>query len=105
MDFQTLKVDLADQVATIVLNRPEHANAMELRMWTELRDAMRWLDETAGARVGVISGAGKHFTAGIDLGMLAGMRAQIRDDCEGRSREKLRRVILDLQDTLSAIER
>jgi enoyl-CoA hydratase/carnithine racemase len=105
MEFQTLKIALADQVATIELNRPERANAMELRMWTELRDAMRWLDETAAARVGVISGAGKHFTAGIDLGMLAGMRSQIADDCDGRAREKLRRVILDLQDTLSAIER
>ena len=105
MEFQTLKVALADRVASIELNRPERANAMELRMWTELRDAMRWLDETDAARVGVISGAGKHFTSGIDLGMLAGMRAQIRDDCDGRVREKLRRVILDLQDTLSSIER
>src|SRR5487761_2427411 len=105
MEFRTLKVALIGQVATIELNRPERANAMELGMWTELREAMRWLDETAAARVGVISGAGKHFTAGIDLGMLAGMQAQIRDDCDGRSREKLRRVILDLQDTLSSIER
>ena len=105
MEFRTLKVTLADQVASIELNRPERANAMELAMWTELRDAMRWLDETAQARVGVISGAGKHFTSGIDLGLLAGMQAQIRDDCDGRAREKLRRLILDMQDTLSSIER
>jgi enoyl-CoA hydratase/carnithine racemase len=105
VEFWTLKVALADQVATIELNRPERANAMEPRMWTELREAMRWLDETAQARVGVISGAGRHFTSGIDLDMLAGMREQIRDDCDGRAREKLRRLILDLQDTLSAIER
>jgi enoyl-CoA hydratase len=105
VQFQTLKVALAGQVATIQLNRPERANAMEPLMWTELREAMRWLDGTPEARVGVLSGAGKHFTAGIDLGMLAGMQAQIRDECDGRAREKLRRVILDLQDTLSSIER
>jgi enoyl-CoA hydratase len=105
MEFQTLKVALTGQIATIELNRPERANAMELGMWLELRDAMRWLDETATARVGVISGTGRHFTSGIDLDMLAGMQAQIRDDCGGRSREKLRRVILDLQDTLTSIER
>ena len=29
----------------------------------------------------------------------------MRDDCDGRSREKLRRIILDLQDTLTSIER
>jgi enoyl-CoA hydratase/carnithine racemase len=105
MGFQTLKLELAGQVATIELNRPERANAMELAMWLELREAMRWLDETADARVGVITGAGKHFTAGIDLTMLAGMKTQIQDDCDGRAREKLRRVILDLQDTLTSIER
>lgn len=105
MEFRTLKVALAGPVATIQLNRPERANAMELAMWPELREAMRWLDETAVARVGVICGAGKHFTSGADLDMLAGMRAQVRNDCDGRSREKLRRVILDLQDTLSSIER
>jgi enoyl-CoA hydratase/carnithine racemase len=105
MEFHTLKVALDGQVANIELNRPDRANALELAMWTELREAMRWLDATPQARVGVISGAGKHFTAGIDLGMLTGMQAQITDDCDGRSREKLRRVILDLQDTLSSIER
>lgn len=105
MDFKTLRVGLEGAIASIELNRPERANAMELAMWLELREAMRWLDETPAARVGIISGAGKHFTSGIDLGMLAGMRAQIQDDCDGRSREKLRRVILDLQDTLSSIER
>src|SRR6516225_4205474 len=105
VEFKTLKVALADAAATIQLNRPERANAIEQAMWTELRHAMRWLDETPGARVGLLSGAGKHFTAGIDLAMLAGMQAQIHDECDGRAREKLRRLILDLQDTLTSIER
>ncbi len=105
MEFKTLKVALTGKVASIELNRPERANAMELAMWTELRDAMRWLDETPQVRVGMLSGAGKHFTSGIDLGLLAGMQAQTRNDCDGRTREKLRRVILDMQDTLSSIER
>ncbi len=52
MEFKTLNVALDGQVAHIELNRPERANALELAMWTELRDAMRWLDETAAARVG-----------------------------------------------------
>jgi enoyl-CoA hydratase/carnithine racemase len=109
MQFETLKLTLADRIASIELNRPERANAMEPRMWVELRDAMRWLDETAEARVGVVCGAGRHFTSGIDLGMLAGLQAQTQgksgDDCDGRARERLRRVILDLQDALSSIER
>ena len=54
---------------------------------------------------GIICGAGKQFTAGIDLALLGAIRAEIADACDGRAREKLRRLILDLQDTLTSIER
>jgi enoyl-CoA hydratase len=36
---------------------------------------------------------------------MMGLPAHIADDCEGRMREKLRRLILDLQDTLTSLER
>jgi enoyl-CoA hydratase len=103
--FTTLRVTLDHHVARIELNRPEKANAMELAMWQELRAAAQWLDATPQARIGVIAGAGKHFTSGIDLAMFGGIQASIADDCGGRSREKLRLLLLDLQDTLTAIER
>jgi enoyl-CoA hydratase/carnithine racemase len=105
MSFERLAVALQDGVATVTLNRPDKANAIDMAMWHELRDAMRWLDETAAARVGILCGAGRQFTAGIDLALLGAVRAEISDACEGRAREKLRRLILDLQDTLCAIER
>jgi enoyl-CoA hydratase/carnithine racemase len=105
MDFERLEARLEGGVATVTLNRPDKANAIDLAMWRELRDAMRWLDETPGARVGILRGAGRQFTAGIDLALLGAIRAEIADACEGRAREKLRRLILDLQDTLTSIER
>lgn len=103
--FQRLKVTLDGRVAVIELSRPDRANALDLDMWHELREAMRWLDATPGARVGILRGAGSQFTTGIDLKLLAGLRDEIADPCEGRAREKLRRLILDLQDTLAAIDR
>jgi enoyl-CoA hydratase len=105
MNFTTLDVTLDAGVATIALNRPDKANAMSEPMWYEIEQAMDWLDTTAEARVGIITGRGKFFTAGIDLAMLMGLGTQIEDDCDGRRREKLRRLILKLQDTLSSIER
>ena len=105
MEYTTLAVSLRDHVARIELNRPDKANAMNLPMWQEIRQAMRWADDTPDVRVAVIAGAGRHFTAGIDLSMLGGLQAQVEDDCDGRSREKLRRTILDLQDCLTSIER
>jgi enoyl-CoA hydratase len=105
MNYTTLEVSLADHIATVTLNRPEKANAMEAAMWNEIRSAMNWADETPEVRCVIIKGNGKHFTSGIDLGMLMGLKASIQDSDEARSREKLRRVILDLQDSLSSIER
>jgi enoyl-CoA hydratase len=105
MNFETLSVGLAGGVATVELNRPEKANAMSQPMWQDIRSAFRWVDETPEARVAIVSGRGKYFTSGIDLDMLAGLKDQISDPCDGRAREKLRRLILDLQDALSGIER
>ena len=104
-NFETLSVALADGVATIDLNRPDKANAMNLAMWEDIRLAFLWVDETPEARVAIIGGRGKYFTSGLDLGMVAGFKKQNQEDCDGRYRENLRRQILDLQDALSSIER
>jgi enoyl-CoA hydratase len=104
-NFETISVAFAGGVVTVELNRPDKANAMNQAMWQDIRSVFRWVDETPEARVAVVSGLGKYFTSGIDLAMLAGLKDQIRDPCDGRAREKLRRLILDLQDTLGSIER
>jgi enoyl-CoA hydratase/carnithine racemase len=103
--FTTLTCSLVDQVARITLNRPDKANAMNAVMWQEIRQAMRWVDSTTDARVAIIDGAGANFCAGVDLGMMMSLGKQIEDPCDARTRENLRIVILDLQDTLTSIER
>ena len=105
MSYEALTVTLNEHIATVTLNRPDKANAMNLPMWHEIRRAFTWVDETAEARVAVLQGEGKHFCSGIDLKMMMGLLPQIKDDCDGRTREKLRRLILDLQDTLTSVER
>jgi len=103
--LETLAISLDAHIATVRLNRPDKANAMNWAMWQDIRSAMQWADRTPEVRVVVIQGEGKHFTSGIDLTMMMGLQAQIKDDCEGRSREKLRALVLELQDTLSSIDR
>jgi len=105
MTYKTLTVTLEDHIATVRLNRPDKANAMNTDMWQEIRQAFRWIDDTPDARVAILQGEGKLFTAGIDLEMMMGMGSTIQNDCEARMRENLRRVILDLQDTLTSLER
>jgi len=103
--FETLTVSVADRIATVRLNRPEKMNAMNLAMWHDLRRAFQYIDELPEARVVVLEGEGRAFTSGIDLQMMMGLGGQIQNDCDGRMRESLRRVILDLQDTLTSLER
>ena len=105
MQFETLQVSLEDHSATIRLNRPEKANAMNATMWQEIRKAFQWVDATPEARVAILQGEGKLFTAGIDLQMMMGLAPNGKTKCEARMRESLRSFILDLQDTLTSLER
>ena len=102
--LSTIAVRLDGAVAEISLNRPERSNALNEAMWQELREAMRWADATPEVRVVVLAGAGKNFCAGIDLAMLGGVAQAVAHADPARSRESLRRLILDLQDCLSSIE-
>jgi enoyl-CoA hydratase len=93
-------------VATVRLERPEAANALDRTLWRELRDTFTALDADPGVRVVVLAGAGKHFCAGIDLSMLGEIQGMAPDGTDpGRAREALRRLILDLQDVLTTVER
>jgi enoyl-CoA hydratase len=74
-------------------------------MWQEIRQAFDWVDSTPEARVAILSGEGKNFCAGIDLAMLGSIQQKIAHPDGARSRETLRRLIIDLQDCLSSIER
>ena len=103
--FSTLRITLNEGIAEVCLNRPDKSNAMNDAMWQEIRQAFDWVDATPEARVTILSGAGKNFCAGIDLAMLGSIQQRIAHADGARSREALRRIILDLQDCLSSIER
>jgi enoyl-CoA hydratase len=94
-DYKAFNVVLADKIAHVVINRPEKINAMNAEFWREIIDIFRWVDNTDEVRVVVLSGAGKHFSSGIDLMMLAQLGNQMGPDV-GRNAEKLRRKILEL---------
>ena len=58
----------AGQVAFITLNRPEKRNAMNGKLWKSLGNAVGMAEEDGEARVIVLRGDGKCFSAGLDLG-------------------------------------
>ena len=64
MTYETIRLDVADKVATITLNRPERMNACSLDMAGEINDAVSTLTD---ARCLIITGAGRGFCSGADL--------------------------------------
>jgi feruloyl-CoA hydratase/lyase len=67
MEYETLLIDIADDVATITLNRPRKKNAMSPALHRDMTAALDALRYEADARVVVITGAGDAFCAGMDL--------------------------------------
>ena len=66
--YLTIRIDIADNnVATLTLNRPRVLNAIDLTMMMELRAAFQELDANPDARVVVLRGEGRAFSAGADL--------------------------------------
>jgi enoyl-CoA hydratase/carnithine racemase len=68
MAFETILYDQADGVATITLNRPERLNAVNTTVIRELMQAFDQADGDDGVRVVIVTGAGRAFCAGADLG-------------------------------------
>ena len=71
MSYETLIYDVNNGVATITLNRPDAANALNLTMARELSDVAIECDESGEVRAVVIRGTGKMFCAGGDLSVFA----------------------------------
>jgi enoyl-CoA hydratase len=75
-ELETLSVDVAGQVATITLNRPQSLNAVDTRMTDDWERVIAWLaGHPQEVRVVIVTGAGKAFCAGDDLKELAALDA------------------------------
>ena len=66
-DFESIKVDVTDGVATLTLNRPERLNSFTVAMHGEVRAALDAIASDRSIRCFVLTGAGRGFCAGQDL--------------------------------------
>lgn len=65
--FDTLKYDLADGIATILLSRPDRLNAFTVQMGEEIRAALDLADADDAVRAVILTGEGRAYCAGMDL--------------------------------------
>ncbi|MGB0864164.1 MAG: crotonase/enoyl-CoA hydratase family protein [Saprospiraceae bacterium] len=104
MNYESFKVEIANHIATVSFNRPSKSNSLHAEAWVEMKRIFEEMDDNPEVRVVILAGEGKHFCAGIDLSMLMGVM-QFDTDCEGRKREAIKRFIIKLQDSITAIEK
>ena len=104
MSHSCFEVELEENVAHLRMCRPDALNTFSREFWRELPEIVRELDDAGAARVLVLSSTGRHFTAGLDFELLSSELAT-DDGMAGRSRVGLREMILQLQESLSCLER
>jgi 2-(1,2-epoxy-1,2-dihydrophenyl)acetyl-CoA isomerase len=77
MSYETIILERKDGIATLTLNRPENLNAINQKMTEELNSAMAEIAKDTGIRALVITGAGRGFCSGFDVGDMAQAAAPI----------------------------
>ena len=69
---EILEVHDADRVRTLTMNRPDALNAFNGALYSELAAALRAADEDPAVAVVLLTGRGRAFSAGTDLGATNG---------------------------------
>lgn len=67
-ELDTMTIERDDGVVTMTLRRPERKNAIDSRMWIELREQFHEIATSSTDRALVLTGAGGDFCSGADLG-------------------------------------
>lgn len=68
VQYENILYEEGSSIARITLNRPEKNNALNAGLLQDLQRALQHVAESDDVRVAVIKGAGRHFSAGYDLG-------------------------------------
>jgi len=103
--WECFEVSIEAGVAHIRMSRPEAMNTMNRAFWNELPAIIRDIDDNARARAIVISSTGKHFCAGMDLQVFAGVGDRDGGPVDRHvAGESFRRHVHHLQDTFSCLD-
>ncbi|WP_068166143.1 crotonase/enoyl-CoA hydratase family protein [Rhodococcus phenolicus] len=81
--MEHIRLDIADETATITLNRPDQLNAFTTTMENELIEAYDRCDADDDVRAVVLTGAGRAFCAGADLSAGADTFSEWQDEHSG----------------------
>lgn len=93
-------------VYNVEMNRPKKMNALNKEMWTEIGDAFTKLSTDPECRVVILSGAGKMFSSGIDLGDLTQLASVVySEDDIARKSMTMYTMLRHLQGLITTVEK
>lgn len=96
-------VTVENAIAHLQMNRPDKANGMSPDFWHDLPVLAKAIGADPQIRCVILSGAGKHFSGGMDLATFQDINGLL-DNEPGRAAFALRDLILRLQASLSCLE-
>ena len=99
MPFETILLEKKEGIGVLTLNRPERMNAVNEKMGIELVQAIQEVDQDDEVRVLIVTGAGRAFCSGADVG---GMSAAERRQ---RGAEEIRRGFRNSQGIILGLQR
>ena len=106
--YESFNLEIEDNIANIILSRPEQLNSMSRKFWVELPEILEEVNRNSEIRVLIISSTGKHFCAGMDLSAfdngVANIPKEKRPD-NARIGEALYRSAKELQEYISKLEK
>jgi len=91
--FEHIQLDLTDAILTITLDRPERLNAINHALHQSIAHTLDFACDCEGARVVVLTGAGRAFSAGGDMSAISATAADF-----ARESEYGRRIVQRLVD-------
>ena len=104
MAYETLIVEIEDYTCLIRLNRPDAMNALNIKLMSELADAITAADRNDKIRCIVVTGSDKAFAAGADVREMA-EKSYVDvyfDDLFGPEAEAITRVLIESTDASGA---
>jgi enoyl-CoA hydratase/carnithine racemase len=92
MDYRNLLFEKKNGIGYVTLNRPEKLNALSAELMVELRDVLDLIEADAEVKVVILTGAGRAFSAGFDIGAQEG-EPEAYERSADQSRSRLKHVI------------
>jgi enoyl-CoA hydratase/carnithine racemase len=97
----SLTSTLAGTTLTLVLDRPERRNALDMEAWRALRDAA--LSVPAEVRAVIVTGTGGHFSAGMDLRPDGSESAALSEIVASHDEAAARAILSELKECIQAV--